>query len=987
MSLQHVANHLAQHGRGNDKMLVHMTPKEVGSLQQLAQAHGGSLTINPHTGLPEAGFLDSLMPTLLGVGLSFVPGVGPLMAAGIVGGLQAARTGDIGKGLMAGLGAYGGAGIGAGLAGAGTAALSSEAGTAAMAGLSPEAIASGAGDQISQEAIKDRLASATPLDKLSAGVQGLGSETGRANLLGELGGGMGLAQKGLMAAAPMLTASQPTTSMPNKNPTAYVQTKMVNPYTKEVYDVSKVAADQWGGRTYADERNNADLSRYITAADGGLMGMTQPPAQGMFNYAQMQPAVDLHPNSGVTPKTMAKGGVAHFEDGGPVWVPDSSLDEGGVSLYPSQLATYAGGRYAPAAPAPAAPAPSAPAASAYTSYTPAQIQQYFAQNPGANVQYATQEFHADPAAVSAALGSAVPSAFTTPAQSPFTSYTNQEFGNFFADPKNASVLQTPGGLAAAIAQYKADPSLVNSYLQQNANTLGLSGGDIFQIQAGKGVQGVYDQMDKWVAEHPNATGAEVQTALKASSLNDKDVQNYFNRTNDKYGTNLATGKAFTGAGDAYQILSPNHGGLSDVSANITKWIQDHPSATLTDAQAAMSAGGINELDVFRATGKTSAQLYTDAKIAPIDKTIKVDTGVKPIVPTNIPTNVPTNLAGATSILNPATTAANAIQTAPATTLKSAVSGNTGAGIEGGGTVVNANGTVTESPVVPGIPQGGFVGMQNLIDSFNSRGGNTGYVPKAPSTMDEFNARYNKLSGGSKQAFDYLQGKADYTPVPSTKDKKIMKPYSESVLGVPQSIPDTQKYYVDSNTGKLTLNKNYNSTASSGGSNSGSGIPTVGTPVKLAGGITGTPVASNPGYLRGTDGKYYDKNGNKVADDDASFNALINAANGGLMGMAHGGSADEYNLGSYSDGGRLLRGPGDGVSDSIPATIGKGQPARLADGEFVVPARIVSELGNGSTEAGAKQLYAMMDRIQKARSRTVGKGRVATNTKASKYLPA
>ena len=105
-------------------------------------------------------------------------------------------------------------------------------------------------------------------------------------------------------------------------------------------------------------------------------------------------------------------------------------------------------------------------------------------------------------------------------------------------------------------------------------------------------------------------------------------------------------------------------------------------------------------------------------------------------------------------------------------------------------------------------------------------------------------------------------------------------------------------------------------------------------------------------------------------------------------MAHGGMADGgYNLGGYSDGGRLLRGPGDGVSDDIPATIGHKQPARLADGEFVVPARIVSELGNGSTEAGAKQLYAMMDRVQKARGKTVGKNKVATNTKAAKYLPA
>jgi hypothetical protein len=101
-------------------------------------------------------------------------------------------------------------------------------------------------------------------------------------------------------------------------------------------------------------------------------------------------------------------------------------------------------------------------------------------------------------------------------------------------------------------------------------------------------------------------------------------------------------------------------------------------------------------------------------------------------------------------------------------------------------------------------------------------------------------------------------------------------------------------------------------------------------------------------------------------------------------MAKGGLS---HLGDYSDGGRLLRGPGDGVSDSIPAVIGEKRPARLADGEFVVPARVVSELGNGSTEAGARKLYAMMDRVQKARGKTVGKGKVAANTRSDKYLPA
>jgi hypothetical protein len=108
---------------------------------------------------------------------------------------------------------------------------------------------------------------------------------------------------------------------------------------------------------------------------------------------------------------------------------------------------------------------------------------------------------------------------------------------------------------------------------------------------------------------------------------------------------------------------------------------------------------------------------------------------------------------------------------------------------------------------------------------------------------------------------------------------------------------------------------------------------------------------------------------------------------GFQRMAHGGIANLYNLGSYSDGGRLLKGPGDGVSDDIPATIGNGQPARLADGEFVIPARIVSELGNGSTDAGARALYKMMDRIQAGRRKTVGKDQVAKNSKSARHLPA
>jgi hypothetical protein len=98
-------------------------------------------------------------------------------------------------------------------------------------------------------------------------------------------------------------------------------------------------------------------------------------------------------------------------------------------------------------------------------------------------------------------------------------------------------------------------------------------------------------------------------------------------------------------------------------------------------------------------------------------------------------------------------------------------------------------------------------------------------------------------------------------------------------------------------------------------------------------------------------------------------------------MAAGGMTS---LGGYSDGGRMLKGPGDGMSDDIPGVIGNKQPARLADGEFVVPADVVSHLGNGSTDAGAKRLYAMMDQVRKART---GNKKQGKQIKAQKYLPA
>ena len=243
-----MAQELQGQGRGGDSVLVHMTPNEVNSLQGLAMAHGGSLTINPETGLPEANFLKKLLPTLLGLGLTFIPGIGPLAAAGIVGGGQTLLTGDINKGLMAGLQAFGGAALGGAIAptAAGGAAAAAKlgaakaaAGSALPAAAPMSAIPGATGSATSALGAKLGLASsATPATVLGGGASGpmslipqVGATTAKTGLAGfgqrfgaeaSAGLGKGMLAKyapyaagyGLLSAAN--EASMPTVGMPGQ---------------------------------------------------------------------------------------------------------------------------------------------------------------------------------------------------------------------------------------------------------------------------------------------------------------------------------------------------------------------------------------------------------------------------------------------------------------------------------------------------------------------------------------------------------------------------------------------------------------------------------------------------------------------------------------------------------------------------------------------------------------------------------------------------
>jgi len=556
------------------------------------------------------------------------------------------------------------------------------------------------------------------------------------------------------------------------------------------------------------------------------------------------------------------------------------------------------------------------------------------------------------------VGAPAATAASTPS---YNTFSTDQLNTFFSDPANAAVLNTPGGLAAAEKQFNADPTATMAYLQgTGAQKLGLSAADLNALGTNQGLQGLFSAGDQWIKDHPNATGAEIQSVLKDAGWSDKDVTNYFNRPNSAYGVNLATGKAFTGAQDINTILG-NKQGFADLNKNITQWVKDHPTATLADAQNAMSQTGINELDVMRATGKTSAQLYAkakeDTKTITNTGTTGGTTGTSNVTQTVLPTTPMTNAPAGTSypygnVNNP------------------------------GDIILNPDGSKTVVPNIPGRPYGGFSGMNEVTNAYTAGGGHTGYVSPTVKDMADFTAKYDTQTGGSRAAYDYLMGKSPYPITPFTPTGEISKPYSTSVMGMPANPAYTvsQPLIFDPATRSYKPNPNFDPHFSATRDYLQSGQ--VGISAKtaqalgyrdLGNGIYGYP---NPdGTYIGTDGKAYDADGKLI---------VPKAAGGGLMGLAAGGMS---NLGGYSDGGRLLRGPGDGVSDSIPASIGNRQPARLADGEFVVPARIVSEIGNGSTEAGARKLYAMMDRVQKARKKTVGKNQVAANPRAEQYLPA
>lgn len=325
-----MAHGLASLGRGGDSMLVHMSPREVGALDTIAKAAGGHLTRNPHTGLPEAGWLSSLLPMLAG-GLAtvFTGGVAaPLLAGAATGALTGNKNLPLWERLGLGaLGGYGGSGVAAGLLGSAGSGLST---AAANEATNMDPILANAGLPTTSDAATGVLSNGVPAsvaspetlaaqlspaqnalqaynsfvpgssasqsaDYLSQGLKNLGTSSGRSAFMQGFGdNALGKAGTALATAAPLLMQPQESTNVPQEKPWYYTAA----PGYSSLYNPGTI------------NPNIAKLG-YLPAGQAAFIGQGWNPGQ----YTQTYPGIPSSQNP-VGAKAGGLMSLRRFDQGG-----------------------------------------------------------------------------------------------------------------------------------------------------------------------------------------------------------------------------------------------------------------------------------------------------------------------------------------------------------------------------------------------------------------------------------------------------------------------------------------------------------------------------------------------------------------------------------------------------------------------------------------------------------------------------------------------
>ena len=970
MSLHKFAEQVASQGRGDDSLLVHMTPDEVRNLQQFAQANGTTLTINPTTGLPEAGLLSDLFkavaPIALGAFLGPAGlGMSSMMAGVATGGITTLATGSLSRGLMAGLGAYGGAGLGESFMTAGGGMSAANAATTAQQQLSGANLALGEAmpAQAAEQFTKDAVTRMTPSGAVSAGFnKAIASPTAALDFAKSNMGNLAYAAAPIAAGMMVPT----TTKLGNPKDTGYIRQfdYNINPDTGKpdplygMRAMTPVKASEFGNKTFQGQR---DLFRQQNPNpyDIGIGSLNQPPQQ------QQQP----------TP--MAGGGIVALAGGGD------------IPGYAGNTGSVVGG-YKP---------------------SDTDIFNYF-KTPGLSDAKIAQDM--------ATFGvSAADIARATGTQGQQADYEKRFVNTLIAPGTDASEFQKATG-AVGLKDQSLATAMQNAGLSQGAqyaltqpamSDAGFTGG-IIDSGTGKAVD-LYNQIGYTAGKLPgdmggleglygniNYVSSGLQNLINTGKMSVADAQNAALAELARTGVSVADVKAATGK-DFGSLFTPK---------------------TETKTPLTCPAG-------YRPNAAGTACELIPITNPPPDPFVNVT-----------PTGFYGNNTG-----NPLTSTPGDITTNKdgTVTVTPNIPGRPDGGFTGMGQVKDAytagGGSLGYTAKVPKTAAEHNAMYNKLtddsLDAYNFlMGKGKNLTQRKAETRDRpVMARYDEavlgrkipkltrpgttttktvtgVPGNPQSYFDeaaYLAANPDVAAELKT---------GKSVSGQPVQFTSGYEHYLKYGQGKRAFTGDYQgyttalalaSASQQGGPGSTSGATTGNTASTVsdsntANSITGLAapadnsisvsdaVASPADSAASSDGS---PDGGPSGDGTGGEargglmpHGRYRLANGGMPSYAMGGGLGS--LGSYSDGGRLLRGPGDGVSDSIPATIGrKQQPARLADGEFVIPARIVSELGNGSTDAGAKKLYAMMDRVQRARGKTTGKNKVAANSRADKYLPA
>jgi hypothetical protein len=886
MSLKDAAQHLQSYGRHGDTMLAHINPEEAA----LLKARGGSGTINPDTGLPEffnplslkswtgsegldlggknSGIASLALGALLGpAGYGLSAG----MAGLATGGAMALATGSLQKGLMAGLGAYGAAGLSEGLLGAAGASGSSTL-QSLQSNIDPSALESMSAQQVASTGNLAQKASV-----LGEGAAGLTSDAGRAGFMKAVDGGMGAAKYGLAATLPIMAGMgvPTTTGMPTQQTPGFIRPFAFNPRTQGLTPFDPIPTSQFYAEGGVVEPSD---DGYVHAFAGGVMG-------------------------DVADQVMA------------------------VTAQPQQVTATS----APPAPAPQQPGFMDPVQQA-------AIQQQIINEMNTRVAQAQAAQQAQQQAITAP--------FQTPTATPAQANLAQALAY---TPTTTPFEPTPmtGGSAAAFnylmgkSEYPymtQDREVFRPYTELLAEKMGVAPPaqqPIFVSNPATTTPAANTQQ----TQTPEANPAAAVAGLGAAGL----------------ATGVIGGGATTPAPVVnMDTLSPGAAAAAEADAA--------SGAAVGDIGSTTPPTPMTEQDPFGYTEPTTPPV-TDAGGLPMTEQDPFGY-TEPVTPTT-PTTPPVTDVGGLPMTEQ--DPFGYVDPGASTVTPYAPLGE--AAIE----EIAANAIASQGLMYPGGAAELAVHASNLGAAevaaaeamggaeFAAMAGQYGPYIAAAIIIDQM------MGGAIGDAIgDVVTGVGDLAGDIVSGIGGAVEDIASGVGGAVEDVGD----WVGSWFGW----------AEGGQVDELPMTPTI-TPTNMLGRMLDSDLmdAYEKAAQRGDEAKA------------RAYKSEIDYRGRNPSRMAVGGlsaAADHYNLGGYSDGGRLLKGPGDGVSDDIPATIGANkQPARLADGEFVVPARIVSELGNGSTEAGARKLYAMMDRIQAARSKTVGKGKVARNTRADKYLPA